>query len=80
MDDLSLIFPLNDTDLDVVTGGALADSIRQNARGGDSVAFGGNGGNATGGLTATGGAGGLATAAAGGAGGSNTIRPAPIPT
>jgi hypothetical protein len=70
MADFPMISPLSDAELDAVAGGLR---IRQNARGGDSIAIGGNGGNATGGLLATGGIGGAATAAAGGLGGDNTI-------
>jgi hypothetical protein len=73
----SMISPLSDSELDVVAGGWSSPPniyIRQNARGGDSVSFGGNGGNATAGTgAATGGVGGASTAAAGGMGGSNTI-------
>ena len=48
--------------------------IRQNARGGDSIAVGGDGGNASAGTgAATGGVGGVATSGVGGAGGTNTI-------
>jgi len=78
MTDFPMISPLSDLELDAVTGGNYnyCVHIRQNARGGDSTALGGNGGNAnaTGvGGVATGGVGGVATAAAGGAGGTNTI-------
>jgi len=76
MTDFPMISPLSDSELDAVTGGTFGRlvSIRQNARGGDSVSFGGNGGNATAGTgAATGGVGGASTAAAGGAGGSNTV-------
>jgi hypothetical protein len=73
MADFPMISPLSDADLDAVAGGLR---IRQNARGGDSIAWGGNGGDATAagvGGVATGGAGGLATSAVGGVGGTNTI-------
>jgi hypothetical protein len=74
----STISPLSDAELDVVAGGNWPRPniyIRQNARGGDSIAQGGNGGNATasGVGAATGGAGGVATSGVGGAGGTNTI-------
>jgi hypothetical protein len=76
MTDFPMISPLSDTELDAVTGGTTAGiHIRQNARGGDSISYGGNGGAATttGAGAATGGAGGASTAAIGGAGGHNTI-------
>jgi len=76
MTDFPMISPLSDLELDAVTGGNnnYYVQIRQNARGGDSTARGGNGGTATTGTgAATGGVGGAATAAAGGAGGMNTI-------
>jgi len=78
MTDFPMISPLSDLELDAVTGGNnnYYVQIRQNARGGDSTALGGNGGNATTGTgvgVATGGVGGVATAAAGGAGGRNMI-------
>jgi hypothetical protein len=85
MADFPMISPLADAEIDAVTGGnrrssstsssgSTGTSIRQNARGGDSISYGGNGGaaNATTGA-ATGGAGGASTAAAGGIGGTNTI-------
>jgi hypothetical protein len=74
MAEFPMISPLSDLELDAVTGGNR--SIRQNARGGDSVSYGGNGGDATttGVGAATGGAGGASTSAAGGIGGTNTIR------
>ena len=83
MADFPMISPLSDTELDAVTGGTTDGGgtasgritrIRQNARGGDSISVGGNGGaaNATTGA-ATGGVGGASTAAAGGIGGTNTI-------
>jgi hypothetical protein len=81
MADFPMISPLSDLELDAVTGGTGGNpfhpndtSIRQNARGGDSISVGGNGGaaNASTGA-ATGGVGGASTAAAGGAGGTNTI-------
>ncbi len=76
---MELIIELAEADLDEVYGGRMnfsgaAFSIRQNARGGDSTAVGGNGGDAratTG--AATGGAGGVATSAVGGAGGDNSV-------
>ena len=78
MTDFPTISPLSDSELDAVTGGTNntggtdSRSLRQKARGGDSVSSGGNGGNATAGVgAATGGVGGASTAAAGGAGGSN---------
>ena len=74
MTDFPTISPLSDSELDAVTGGTDSRSLRQNARGGDSVSFGGNGGAASAGGVggvATGGAGGASTAAAGGIGGSN---------
>ncbi len=82
MNDYLMITPLSDLELDAVTGGTYGNTynrtfnIRQNARGGDSVAFGGNGGNATtsGVGAAVGGVGGVATSGVGGAGGTNTIR------
>ncbi len=76
---MDLIIELREAELDEVSGGQIsfsgaAFSIRQNARGGDSIAVGGEGGDATTGAgVATGGAGGAATAAAGGAGGTNII-------
>ncbi len=76
MTDFPMISPLSDLELDAVTGGNnnYYVKIRQNARGGDSTALGGNGGNATTGTgAATGGAGGAATSGVGGAGGTNTI-------
>jgi hypothetical protein len=83
MANFPMISPLSDLELDAVTGGTGGNpfhpndtSIRQNARGGDSVSYGGNGGAATAsgvGGTALGGAGGASTAAAGGIGGTNTI-------
>jgi hypothetical protein len=75
----SMISPLSDAELDAVAGGNWSRPniyIRQNARGGDSISSGGNGGDAmTSGVggVATGGAGGASTAAAGGIGGKNTI-------
>jgi hypothetical protein len=77
MTDFPMISPLSDAELDAVAGGNLSSiHIRQNARGGDSVSYGGNGGDATAsgvGGVATGGAGGVSTAGAGGIGGKNTI-------
>ena len=79
MPDFSTLSPLSDAELDAVTGGydfSFHVRIDQNARGGDSLAAGGDGGNARAeglGGTATGGVGGTATSAAGGAGGSNSI-------
>jgi len=79
MTDFPMISPLSDLELDAVTGGNYYYNnyyvhIRQNARGGDSTALGGNGGTATTGTgAATGGAGGAATSGVGGAGGMNTI-------
>jgi hypothetical protein len=84
MADFPMISPLSDAELDAVTGGnrsrtsstsSSGTSIRQNARGGDSIAVGGKGGDATttGAGAATGGAGGVAGSAVGGAGGTNTI-------
>ena len=86
MADFPMISPLSDTELNAVTGGTGGTTdgggtasgritrIRQNARGGDSISVGGDGGaaNATTGA-ALGGIGGASTAAAGGAGGTNTI-------
>jgi len=88
MADFPMISPLSDAELDAVTGGTDGGGdggggttpsgritrIRQNARGGDSISVGGDGGaaNATTGA-ALGGIGGASTAAAGGAGGTNTI-------
>jgi hypothetical protein len=67
-----MISPLSDLELDAVTGGNR--SIRQNARGGDSVSVGGNGGDATASTgAATGGIGGVSGSAVGGAGGRNNI-------
>ncbi len=83
MTNYSTITLLFDVELDAVTGGNDGNTynrtfnIRQNARGGDSLSSGGNGGHATAsglGGVATGGIGGAATSGAGGAGGSNTIR------
>ena len=88
MADFPMISPLSDAELDAVTGGTGGTTdgggtasgritrIRQNARGGDSISFGGNGGNATAsgvGGVATGGAGGVSGSAVGGAGGTNSI-------
>jgi len=90
MADFPMISPLSDAELDAVTGGTDGGGdggggttpsdritrIRQNARGGDSISFGGNGGNATAsgvGGVATGGAGGVSGSAVGGAGGTNSI-------
>jgi hypothetical protein len=80
---MELIIELPEAAFDEVYGGvhfsghtdSSRPSIRQNARGGDSVAVGGDGGDAfvAGTGPATGGAGGAATAGAGGAGGTNTI-------
>ena len=77
MSDFSTLSPLSDAELDAVTGGyGSSISVLQNARGGDSIACAGNGGNATTtGGTATGGAGGVATSGIGGAGGANLIGP-----
>ena len=78
---MELIIELPEAELDEVYGGLInfagaIFSIRQNARGGDSIAFGGNGGSATAGAggTATGGAGGAAVSGLGGAGGVNIIE------
>jgi hypothetical protein len=79
-----MISPLSDLELDAVTGGSRGRGgggfrfdVRQNARGGDSIAIGGNGGNATatGGLVniAIGGFGGFAISGPGGNGGTNVI-------
>ena len=79
MSDVPMISLLSDDELDAVTGGNLRVSVRQNARGGDSVAFAGRGGDAEatsgagGTATATGGVGGFAESGPGGAGGTNTI-------
>ena len=85
MADFPTISPLSDTELDAVTGGTTDGGgttsgritrIRQNARGGDSISAGGNGGTASAigaAGVATGGAGGVSTAAVGGAGGVNTV-------
>jgi len=78
MTDFPMISPLSDSELDAVTGGTYGRrvSIYQNARGGDSLSQGGNGGNASAtgvGGVATGGAGGVSTAAAGGIGGTNRV-------
>ena len=75
---MDLIIELREAELDEVSGGQISFagatfSIRQNARGGDSIAFGGNGGDASGGTASTGGAGGVATSGAGGFGGFNDI-------
>ena len=75
---MDLIIELREAELDEVSGGinfsGATFSIRQNARGGDSISFGGNGGDAVSGLgAATGGAGGASTSAAGGLGGTNLI-------
>ena len=75
------IIELREAELDEVSGGQISFagatfSIRQNARGGDSIAVGGNGGSATAGalgLAATGGEGGAATSSFGGFGGFNGI-------
>lgn len=78
MTNYPMITPLSDLELDAVTGGNdtynRTFNIRQNARGGDSLSSGGNGGaaNATTGA-ATGGAGGASMSAAGGLGGMNSI-------
>ena len=78
MADFPTISPLSDTELDAVTGGTYSTSynIRQNARGGDSVSFGGNGGTATASGVAgaaTGGAGGASVSGIGGTGGANNV-------
>ena len=76
---MDLIIELREAELDEVSGGinfsGATFSIRQNARGGDSVSVGGNGGDAfaAGIGLATGGAGGVSTSAAGGRGGTNLI-------
>ena len=77
---MDLIIELREAELDEVYGGQIDFSgatfnIRQRARGGDSLAAGGNGGSADAGLlgAATGGAGGAAASAAGGSGGFNSI-------
>jgi hypothetical protein len=81
MADFPMISPLSDTELDAVSGGNPPSiHIRQNARGGDSVSFGGNGGAATASTgAALGGIGGASTAGAGGAGGTNTVSPSGVP-
>ena len=77
---MDLIIELREAELDEVSGGQIDFSgatfnIRQRARGGDSLAAGGNGGSADAGAlgAATGGAGGVATSGAGGFGGENEI-------
>ena len=78
---MDLIIELREAELDEVYGGQIsfagaAFSIRQNARGGDSIAVGGNGGSADAsgaGSTAFGGIGGAAASGAGGFGGGNLI-------
>ena len=67
MTDVPMISLLSDDELDAVTGGTYR--VRQNARGGDSIAFARRGGDAT----ATSGAGGTATAT-GGEGGDSYAR------
>ena len=88
---MDLIIELREAELDEVSGAlnfsGATFSIRQNARGGDSISFGGNGGDAFAGVgAATGGIGGASTSAAGGLGGINVISvseetspPAPLP-
>ena len=78
---MDLIIELREAELDEVYGGQISFSnatfnIRQNARGGDSLAAGGNGGSATAGALgiATGGIGGAATSGDGGSGGFNSIE------
>ena len=75
---MDLIIELREAELDEVSGGQISFSgatfnIRQRARGGDSIAVGGNGGDASGGTASTGGVGGAATSGVGGDGGFNGI-------